>query len=140
MLKYELLQTPQETKMLAIDLYEREDNESVDREAITKAIKMLYDENAEIKALRIYEPHIDSNACLDYEIIVESNGKNHYCYNLGCCFLDLNDLEKLYKQEGSEHESLKILRGDRYYTHPLYYKDYGRALREKVEQILKDKK
>lgn len=138
MLKYELIQLPQDTKMLAIDLFESEENEQIDKEAITKAITMLYGNKAKIKSLQILAPHIDSNTCLDYEIIAECNGKTHYCYNFACCFLDLKDLEKLYKQEGSEYESLKILRGDRYYTHPLYYKDYGKSIRDKVKMILKE--
>lgn len=125
MLNHRLIQLPQNTKMLALTLNNNEQN-TLDKETITKIIKKLYnDEDATIKSLKILMLHIQSEVLLDYEIIVESKGKTHYCYNFCCCFLDLKDIKKLYKQEGSEHESLKILSEDNYFTHPLFYKDYG---------------
>lgn len=144
MLKYQLLQTPHNTKMLAIILDEINPNESIDKEAILKAVRMLYkDDSAEIKSIELNEltPHLDLSACKDYKIQVTSKGKTYTCYNLGCCFLDLKDLKTLYKDDSAEHESLRLLREDRYYTHPLYYEDYARDIRNKVKAILniKDK-
>lgn len=142
MLEYRLIQTQQKTKMLAIILDNALQGEKINKEAILKAIRLLYaDENAEIKniALNDLMPHLDTSACYDYKIEVLSKNKTHYCYNLGCCFLDLKDLKTLYKIENSENESLKLLRGERYATHPLYYKDYANSIREKVKAILNAK-
>ncbi len=133
MLVYKLLNTPKNTKMLAILFDKALPNEHIQEEHIQEAIKKLYGENAKITSLVLNEakPPLDLSACNDYIIQVRCDDTDYTAYNFACCFLDSKDMLKLRESIEDITECLKILRGDRYYTHPLYYKDFAQAIYEK---------
>ena len=133
MLEHKLLNTPHNTKMLAILFDNALPNEHIQEEHIQEAIKKLYGENAKITSLVLNEsaPPLDLSTIPDYIIQVRCDDTDYTAYNFACCFLDSKDVYKLNRNVEDIAECLKILRGDRYYTHPLYYKDFAQAIYEK---------
>lgn len=142
MIQIETIQTPLQTKMIALILDNANRMELVEKKHIEVCVHRLYGEKARITKISINNslPHLEANACLDYIIEVEAGSKKHVMYNFACCFLDSKDCAKLYKNNVFSRvmECLQALRKERVARYPLYYKDYTQKIISKYEATIKD--
>lgn len=131
MKKFNVIQTPNNTQMVEIDLQEAQDIR-LSRDDFLHALYVLY--GGEVEILEMIENNLHASLqddiTYDYVIKVRTNSLIKYAYNFACCFIDSDEAQKLTADNELENikEALKILRKERYSTHPLYYNDYADSI------------
>lgn len=134
MIEIKEIKTPLDTKMIEINL-ERADSNNITQEHIQKALDLLLQKGEKVIHTQINNatPQLQGEILNDYIFTTDNNGKKDYIVNFACCFLRYSDAKKLAANNGilQALQALQALRGDRFSTHPLYYKDYAKLLYEK---------
>lgn len=129
--------TPLDTRMVEINLENAEKDERIDKNDIQDALNLLYGTDVKIDSFiaNVTTPTLQEDIINDYIFFVNVNGKDDIVLNFACCFLTYKACEKLASTNARENvtECLKMLRGDRFKTHPLYYSDYADKLIEKFK-------
>lgn len=139
-MQYNFIKTPNDTTMIEIELESPQDK-PLKKLELQMAIVFL-DENKQIKDFEFIPNNksqsLQSNLTQDYIIAANVDGKKEYYFNFACCIISEKDAKKLADNSPLDNaiQALESLRGERFVSHPLYYRDYAKALVRKYQEGL----